>query len=298
MTGLLIGSLMLTQVPGAGRWQHLTPADGLPEGEVRAVLGTSSGSVWFAVRGRGLAVLDNGRWRHVTTEDGLVSNGIAGLREIRGDIWAVGQGGYSVLEDGQWRPHSDLGGRSTRVVFTLTRSGDGTGLWFGAAGFAARLDSADWTYLGTADGLPHAVVHQVWEGSDGATWFACRRGVARLHDGKLEVFHPGVNFRSIVEDGAGRLWFGTSGSGVWVFAAGRWEQYLDGQTVLPSFVDTNGHVWAQTEGSGVYRYDGDRWVRYTTADGLLSDVVYDIAGAHDGSIWFGTDRGASRYFLP
>ncbi|NNG17839.1 MAG: hypothetical protein HKM89_15295 [Gemmatimonadales bacterium] len=293
------GEFAVLWLEGArGSWQHITPADGLPAGEVRTVFSSSTGVVWFGVRGQGLAALDGEAWQYVTMEDGLVSNGVAGLEEVRGALWAVGQGGYSLLEDGRWQSFADVGGRVTRVVFSLTTSAEGAVQWFGANGFAARLDSTGWTHYGTADGLPHAVVHQVWTDRAGATWFACRRGLARLHEGAFEVFHPEVNFRSIVEDTAGRLWFGTGGNGVLVYSEGRWEQHMDGQTVLPSLVDGRGHVWARTEGAGVYRHDGRRWIQYTTADGLLSDVVYAIASGDDGSIWFGTDRGASRHSPP
>ena len=93
-------------------------------------------------------------------------------------------------------------------------------LWFGARGFAARLDAAGWTHWGVADGLSHTIVHQALTDRDGVTWFACRRGLARLHDGAIEVLHPELNFRSIVEDRDGRLWFGMGGSGVFSYAAG------------------------------------------------------------------------------
>ena len=295
MIGSFMTGLFLTQAAAAGSWHHITAADGLPAGQVRAIHSSSTGAVWFAVRDSGLAVLDGGTWHRVTTADGLVSNGVAGLLEVGEVLWAVGGGGYSVREDGRWRPFSDVGGRDTRVVFSLAESADGAVLWFAASGFAARRDSSGWSHWGTGDGLPHAAVHQILVDSDGATWFACRRGLARLQDGVVEVFYPEVNFRSIVEDWSGRLWFGTGADGVFVFEAGNWEQHLAGQELLPTVVDVRGHIWALTEGSGVYRHDGQRWIQYTTADGLLSDVVFAIEGGADGSVWFGTDRGASRY---
>ncbi len=293
MNGLLLASLLLAQGPADGAWTHFGPSSGLPEGEVRAVLPDSAGAVWFAVRG-GLAVLERGRWRVVTQEDGLVSNGVAGLHEVGGALWAVGLGGYSVREDGRWRAVADIAGRSTRVVFSLTVAPGGT-LWLAANGFAARRDPAGWTHFGPEQGLPHAVVHQVWVDRTGAAWFACRRGLARLRDGAVEVFHPEINFRSIVEDRDGRLWFGTGGDGVLAYHGDRWERHLEGRAALPSLVDARGDVWALTEGEGALRWDGRRWASLTTADGLPSDVVYAIAEAADGAIWFGTDRGASRY---
>jgi len=181
------------------------------------------------------------------------------------------------------------------VVFSVTLSPDGATQWFAASGFAARHDAAGWTHFDATKGLPHTVVHQVWVDRTGDTWFACRRGVARLRNGAVEVFYRDVNFRSIVEDGSGRLWFGTGGNGIFVHEDGTWRQDMNGETVLPTVVGADGHIWARTEGAGAYRYDGTSWSQVTVADGLLSDVIFDIALAPDGSLWFATDRGASRY---
>lgn len=295
MKGLFIIGALLTQPAAAGDWLHLTQADGLPAGQVRTILAAETGEVWFGIRGKGLATYDNGRWSYATADDGLLSNGAAAMAESQGKLWAAGPGGYSVRDSGRWQGFSDLGGRTTRVVFSITPSRDGKSLWFGANGFAARMDEQEWTFVEPADGLPHRVVHQVWVDRKGAAWFACRRGLARMEGGSLEVFRPEVNFRSIVEDGQGRLWFGTGGQGVLQFSNGDWKEHLAGTTALPSWVDAQGRIWSRTEGDGAYRYDGRSWVRFTKADGLLSDVVFAIAGAKDGSIWFGTDQGASRY---
>ena len=130
---LLVATLLTLQSPLTGTWHHVTRADGLPGNEVRAVLSTTTGTVWFAVRGLGLAAFDGSTWRYATAEDGLVSNGVAAIREVGDAIWAVGQGGYSVLTDGVWRPFDSVGDRRTRVVFSVTTSERGE-LWLAANG--------------------------------------------------------------------------------------------------------------------------------------------------------------------
>jgi signal transduction histidine kinase/ligand-binding sensor domain-containing protein len=57
-------------------------------------------------------------------------------------------------------------------------------------------------------------------------------------------------------------------------------------------------VWVGTDGRGVFRVSSDRVQRLTfdgTAGGLRSDHVYSIFADREGVIWFGTDRGVSRY---
>ncbi len=294
MIGSLFTAALLLQAPG-GTWTHLTVADGLPQGEVRALLFGPEGSEWFAVRDVGLAQRRSGQWVTHNEESGLVSNGVAGLALLGGEVLAVGFGGWSVLRDGAWQAHPDVGGRTARVVFSVTPH-DGA-LWFGAVGFAARLEGDGWRHWTTEDGLPHQVVHQVLVDRSGSAWFACRRGLARLVDGEFEVFRPDLNFRSIVEDDSSRIWFGTS-DGIWAYHAGEWQQFLPGSTVMPATVDRNGILWAMTEEQGAFSFDGSEWRRYGEAEGLLSNVIFDIAQAPDGAIWFATDRGASRLELP
>ena len=59
--------------------------------------------------------------------------------------------------------------------------------------------------------------------------------------------------------------------------------------------DKNGDLWFATTGEGVYRYNGKGFVQYTKKDGLSSNAVYSMIEDSSGTIWFGTDKGVSRY---
>jgi ligand-binding sensor domain-containing protein len=59
--------------------------------------------------------------------------------------------------------------------------------------------------------------------------------------------------------------------------------------------DKAGNLWFGTTGSGVYRYDGKLFYNYTTKDGLKSNAVWSILEDKSGNIWFGTSDGISRY---
>jgi ligand-binding sensor domain-containing protein len=59
--------------------------------------------------------------------------------------------------------------------------------------------------------------------------------------------------------------------------------------------DKAGNLWFGTTGSGVYRYDGKLFYNYTTKDGLISDNVWSILEDKSGNIWFGTTEGICRY---
>lgn len=59
--------------------------------------------------------------------------------------------------------------------------------------------------------------------------------------------------------------------------------------------DKAGNIWFGTTGSGVYRYDGKLFYNYTVKEGLNSSAVWSILEDKSGNIWFGTSNGICRY---
>jgi ligand-binding sensor domain-containing protein len=62
-----------------------------------------------------------------------------------------------------------------------------------------------------------------------------------------------------------------------------------------SLQDKAGNLWFGTTGSGVYCYDGKLFFNYTTKDGLSNNNVWSILEDKSGNIWFGTTDGICRY---
>lgn len=69
---------------------------------------------------------------------------------------------------------------------------------------------------------------------------------------------------------------------------------------LPAFYSTGiaingGDIWFGTYDAGVIKYDG-KFKNFTKDDGLAHNGILSIAVDADGeNIWFGTQRGLSRY---
>ena len=59
--------------------------------------------------------------------------------------------------------------------------------------------------------------------------------------------------------------------------------------------DKSGKLWFGTTGEGVYRYDGESFTNYTTKDGLNSNAVWCMIEDKAGNILFGSGMGISRY---
>ncbi len=288
-------SLETPASPSFGEWTTWTVADVLPENEVRAVFQDSQGRLWFGTRHEGIGMYDGASWAYFTSEDGLAANGILALNEDdNGRIWAAGGAGYSLFDGSTWAPHDSLGALHPRVIYSINVGSEGH-VWLGANGGASAFDGARWRHFTEADGLPHRVVHAALEDRSGTRWFACREGLARLSESEMTVLYPEDNFGSILEDGRGHLWFGTRGSGAYQFDGQDWIQHLPGRDARPTLVDREGNVWAVSDENGVYRYDGAAWTRYGVEDGLVSNTVFDVTEAQDGSLWFATAAGVSRF---
>ena len=109
----------------------------------------------------------------------------------------------------------------------------------------------------------------------------------------------GLDVRGIIQDRAGNLWFGTTGSGVSrydgrTFTTFTTKDGLAHDDVRSMFQDDAGHFWFGT-GGGVSRYDGRVFATFTTKDGLANNRVLSMFQDDAGHFWFGTLGGVSRY---
>ncbi len=111
----------------------------------------------------------------------------------------------------------------------------------------------------------------------------------------MTIHYSEDNFGSIVQDSDGTLWFGTRTSGAYEFDGREWVQHAPGLDLRPELIDRQGNVWAVSDTAGAFFFDGETWQQLAAIDGLVSNTVYDVFQAHDGSLWFATDAGVSRY---
>lgn len=288
-TALLVASIQV--VPA---WEEAPVPDSLAHVEVRAIETTAAGDVWISVRGQGLARLQEDQVTWVTEDDGLASSGIADLHEDRmGRIWAVGVGGFSILEGDMWEAQRAFGSLQPRVIFSVYEEKSADAIWLAANGGAGRLEDGVWTVFRESDGLPNQVVHGVVVDADGTAWLACRTGLARLENGEVDVQFRDVNFRTALEGPDGILWFGTS-NGIYEWDGSSWTQHLAGKTVYTRSVTDDGSVWAGSATAGVFRNAGNGWEAVALPDRLQGSEVFDIVQGPDGSIWLATSAGLGR----
>lgn len=232
-----------------------TRKDGLASEEVLAVGVARGGAVWFGTRAGGISSYNQGAWRTFLPMHGLADYWVYGFAFDRNSDLWV------ATLDGASLYHGDSG------EFTTYRGQladnevngidvDGAGrVWFATKNGVSMFDGAAWRSWRHSDGL------------GGANSTGLPVGVKSEPDGgggAIEIvgtdsYNPDFVLSVMADQTRQGVWFGTWGAGV-------------------SMIDPNGD-----------------WRSYGTPDGLAGSVVYSIAREPGGTLWFGTNHGASRF---
>jgi len=278
--------------------EHLTTADGLPQGTVMATLQDSQGFVWLGTED-GLVRFDGRRLhryaaRHGTV-DALPGNFIwAIVEDARQDLWiAVKDGGLA-----RWHRRSDS--------FTAYRHDPN------------KTDSL------ASDAVRNVLVDRrgrIWAGTSDAgvdilDAVSGRIQHLRHHDGDIASLSSDRIF-TLTQSRSGDVWIGTAaGLDVWRVASGTLTHFgppagatgsLVGKQISQVLEAADGSLWVGTFDAGVLQFDsGGRplqtFAHGEHADSLSSNDVRALLEDRGGRFWIGTADGlelldrASRRF--
>jgi ligand-binding sensor domain-containing protein/two-component sensor histidine kinase len=228
-------------------------------GTVRFLRETSDGRLWIGTIGHGLHVYSHNQFSEIGAPARLPSNTVLNLYEdVEKNIWVGTQAGMLRL--------------SKTPVRTVTLP-----------------DASD------------SDAETVYQDVDGGVWIAAAN-LFRFQNGKAAPYQfpmlAGVRVRNVFRDGAGTLWIGTDGRGVYHQVHNQLIHYTTRQGLVNNFVraflqSRDGSVWIATD-EGVSRWKNDRFTNYQMRDGLCYFSTRSILEDRNGDIWIGTDRGVSR----
>ena len=258
--------------------EHVTTADGLPQGTVSRTLQDSQGFVWIGTED-GLVRFDGHElFRYAysrTARGGLPGNFIYDLAEdARHDLWiAIKDGGLA-----RWNRASD--------TFTVYRHD--------AANAASLASDAARAVMVDAHGT-------VWVGTSDA-------GVDRLDPatGRFEHLRHAAGEGSLIDDRiltlatdrSGTVWVGTeSGLDRWQPEQGAFAHFRRGNQISRILEDQGGNLWIGTFDAGLYRTDRDGHVTASfrhdrhRAESLGNDDVRAVLEDQAGHLWVGTEDG-------
>jgi signal transduction histidine kinase/ligand-binding sensor domain-containing protein/CheY-like chemotaxis protein/HPt (histidine-containing phosphotransfer) domain-containing protein len=267
--------------------EHLTTAEGLPQGTVYSSLQDSAGFMWFGTEGG--VVRYDGHDVHRYTFDpanksGLPGNFVFGIVEDRNaDLWLAIKGAglarwdrktdtFTAFRHDPKDPHS-ISSNSSRTLAIDARGR----LWLGL--LDAGIDVID-PQTGAIEHLRHRDgdsasliddrVYALFQDRTGDMWIGTNAGIDRwdaVHDlvrsthlQETNGLLPGMDVQKIVDDPDGTLWVGTFDGGVY-------------------HLDPSGRTTAN------YRHAND------DPGSLRSNEVHALLDDHKGQIWVGTADG-------
>jgi ligand-binding sensor domain-containing protein len=106
------------------------------------------------------------------------------------------------------------------------------------------------------------------------------------------------NIRSIFQDKKGNYWFGTNGSGVYLYNGKTLHQFSTNEGLANNQIqsiqeDANGNIWFGTGVFGVSQFDGEKIITYTNKENMQSKITQWKIVPND--LWFFAGGGLYRY---
>ncbi|TLV04063.1 histidine kinase [Dyadobacter luticola] len=268
------------------------------------ILEDKEGNFWFSTTYSGVYYYQPGRaggesLQHFTIEDGLASDQVLAIYEDKnGNIWFGTKAGASRYNPAR-RSNSDaqksdtLGAKEKLfTTFKMNESDRRAG--------SSRFDPYD------------NDVNSIVEDDTGKFWFGTRGNTFTFDGKKFTVVtnhgEPLFNVRKIIKDTKGNIWLAGIEDGLWRISGNTFTNFSQQPTGYV-YEDKKGNIWTSSKPP----YNGsDRWALSRYDVQTLSDqkpnvtdvmaeyedyknMIFGIAEAKDGSIWFGTLSGLFRY---
>lgn len=271
------------------------PADGLPDADIRALLGDLGSSLWIGTA-RGATYFDGADWTPLAAPADLPSQTIHDLLSREDGLWVATAAGLSRF-DGRWSHVGTTDGLANADVRAVAQAVDGT-LWAAHTnpllGLSVQQGNGRWQAITCALDTPAS--RRISAGAlapDGARWFATDNGISR-YDG-LAWRHfttadglPDNRVSDLQIDAAGQVWIATP-RGIARFGDGQWTRQA-AEAASQLAVGPGGAVWAVTEGQ-VARLEGDT---LRLVEQPRSTIIRAIT-ASDDALWAATPDGAARF---
>ena len=214
-----------------------------------------------------------------TTKNGLASDRVFRLFEdSRERIWvstinsganglAIWERGTGILRDLTGSSHLPSFKDELARSFGEDRAGN---VWLGFNTGLARYENGGFTFFSASDGLPPGAIQEIYLDQSGRLWLASSRS------GLIRVDNPAAKKP--------------------IFVSYTTVQNLSSDNAEVITEDLQGHIYIGT-GRGLDRLDPATGGigHFTTADGLAAGDFLSAFRDRDGALWFGTQKGMSRF---
>lgn len=304
-----------TPLTGLHQWGAVSLFHGLPSDRVRAIAQGLDGMMWFGTEA-GLARFDGRRTQ--TINDSQLPQGrvLSLLTDSTGALWVGTDNGLARIVNGNVQAIKELQGQTVNALIepesgrVLLASEQGMIYECRVQGndvdvkqlLNRPLESADRDNPGLLPLTSLTMVHdKLFAGSLSRGLLAIENGAAT----EMQARRPAFFVRALATDARGHMWVGTKSrkDQPALHSADEGAEIAEADSVTGTVMALRaGHaddMWVGTDGRGVFHFPASRKPVHLTFDGteggLRSDHVFAIFVDREDVVWFGTDRGVSRY---
>ncbi len=285
-----------------GKFDTLGTGNGLAGDQIWCLLADRENGIWVGTWSGGLNRLRKRAFVLVGKLEGLSHDNVRSVVHRRdGSVWvSASGGGISRLEEDGIKPLGIRDGLSTLETSALYEDTDGS-MWIGSyTEGVVHWNNGRAQRYGIAQGLPSVDVRSFLRDSAGTLWVGTKAGAARWNGRSFDAVRdpqaPTEGVAVILEDRQKRIWFGTTGSGLFKYEDGAFSVLTrkDGMSsnwIISLYEDEQGGLWAGTGGEGAIRIKAGRVSVIRPSDGLWDGVMQTLIPDRLGNLWVTCNRG-------
>jgi ligand-binding sensor domain-containing protein len=233
--------------------------EGLAQSQIRAICQDDDGYIWVGTLG-GLSKFDGIHFENFSTNDGLLNNQINSIfKDSRGNVWIGSRGGVTVYDGSEFKNYQFKKELSQNVVLSIAEDNSNQ-IWFATdGGGMVYMDDSRFNYVLLPNGADNNYIRSIDIDESDNIWLATRNGVS--------IIDTDRNIKDTISD----------------------------INATQIFIDNDESVWCSTYGQGVLHLVEGECIKYKSEAGLISNHIRGFVKRKDGSFWFVSKFGISKY---
>lgn len=285
---------------GITRWnpqnssaETFSASDGIPGNYATALVIGADNKLWFGTYSGRIVEYSNGKF---FTLPGILGDTITCMAiSADGKLWIGTNRGVYSYDGKSLQNYSTEQGILDNFIHTIAVTSQGT-VWVGVIGGVSIYDGKNWKSTNLTKG---EFVSNIVEAPDKTIWLTSPSSLTH-YDGQIWRTYPmeetAGNIAAITITPQGAIWLGGLTSGLVRFDEKNLSLMKYPFANISSMMsDPNGGLWLGTYDTGIAYFDGRGLNIYKPENTPINNFMTSSALSTDGSLWFGTDQGASRY---
>jgi len=285
--------------------RHLTPEDGLVQGQISSMLQDSKGYIWFGTFD-GVSRWDGNNLMNIQTHNGLPASQVMDITQDKNGLiyFATYGGGVLVYNDGIIDTINTDDGLTTNNIIQIKVLRNGSILFAGDDGKITELNDGKLINWAEKVGFPEYDIFGICESSNGKLYFATENGLVIVNDKSYSIISTEdgliTNYLwSVNVDDKGTVYIGTN-LGINKIVDGKVSTLtLNGKpfrhAVFKIHISEEGKVYYASN-TGVLIEQNENLELISENNGLVFNDTWTLIQDINGMLYFGSNgKGVSIY---